>query len=118
MNKPVFLHCGFDYVPGAVVGAQMSIKYAAAALLLDGEVGPDQFMPERIHREDIKANLGKISVIHDPGLDNLVVIKVRASVDKNRILRQRPQQIAAPIVGVKQASGELGMRQELDGSSG
>ncbi len=71
VNKPVFLHCGFDYVPGAVVGAQMSIQYAAAALLLDGRVGPDQFLPERIHREDIEENLGKISVIHDPGLDDL-----------------------------------------------
>jgi 2-methylcitrate dehydratase len=51
--------------------ADHSMFYLAAVLLLDGEIYPDQFLPERIKRDDVQELLQKIFVhtgfpLHEP----------------------------------------------------
>lgn len=45
--------------------ADHSLPYMVAAALLDGEVEPDQYRPERITRPDIQSLMKKISVMPD-----------------------------------------------------
>ena len=42
--------------------ADHSLPYLLAVALLDGEVTPDQFTPERIHRDDVQQLLRQVSV--------------------------------------------------------
>ncbi len=46
--------------------ADHSLPYLAAVALLDGEVTPDQYRPERIQRADVQTLLKKIFVRSDP----------------------------------------------------
>lgn len=51
--------------------ADHSLFYAAAVLLLDGEIYPEQYEPERITRQDVQELLHKVSVstgfpLHEP----------------------------------------------------
>lgn len=71
VNKSVFLHCGFDYTPGAVSGAQMHIGYCIAALLVFGQVGAAQFEPKTILDPRIAKAMKLVKVVHDPAMDNL-----------------------------------------------
>ncbi|HXT37038.1 MAG TPA: MmgE/PrpD family protein [Chloroflexota bacterium] len=48
--------------------ADHSLPYLLAVALLDGEVGPAQFRPERIVREDVQALLPLVTVRPDPEL--------------------------------------------------
>ena len=46
--------------------ADHSLQYMTAVALLDGEVMPEQYRPERIQREDVQTLLKKIFVRPDP----------------------------------------------------
>ncbi|HEY7779620.1 MAG TPA: MmgE/PrpD family protein, partial [Ktedonobacterales bacterium] len=48
--------------------ADHSLPYLLAVDLLDGEVGPAQFAPERIVRADVQALLRRVTVRPDPGM--------------------------------------------------
>ena len=48
--------------------ADHSLPYLVAVALLDGEVMPEQYRPDRIAREDVQALLRRVSVRPDPGL--------------------------------------------------
>ncbi len=48
--------------------ADHSLPYLVAVALLDGQVMPAQYRPERIVREDVQALLRRVSVRPDPGL--------------------------------------------------
>ncbi len=48
--------------------ADHSLPYLVAVALLDGEVTPAQYTPERIAREDVQALLRKVSVRPDGAL--------------------------------------------------
>ncbi len=48
--------------------ADHSLPYLLAAALLDGEVGPAQYSPERILRQDVQALLRLVTVRPDPAL--------------------------------------------------
>lgn len=71
VNKSVFLHCGFEYTPGPVSGAQMNIAYCAAALLERGRVTAAEFEPDVIMDPAIAARMACIHVVHDESMDNL-----------------------------------------------
>jgi 2-methylcitrate dehydratase len=45
--------------------ADHSLPYLVAVALLDGQVLPEQYLPERIQRPDVQALLGKVSVRPD-----------------------------------------------------
>lgn len=69
-NKAIFLHCGFDYEPGPVAGAQMSIKYCVAVLLERGEVTAAQFEQECIHDAAVQLRMKAVQVVHDASMDD------------------------------------------------
>jgi aconitate decarboxylase len=52
-----------------ISSAQMSMEYAAAAFLLDGKLGIDQYSEERIKSLDIRKMLEKVRIVIDPHLD-------------------------------------------------
>jgi 2-methylcitrate dehydratase PrpD len=54
--------------PLTAIGAQMNIAYATAAALLDGNVLPEQFTPERLNADDIWSLIGKSAVQLDDSL--------------------------------------------------
>ena len=71
VNKSVFLHCGFDYVPGPVSGAQMNIAYCVAALLVCHEVSAAQFEPDVILNPEVAKKMALVHVVHDESMDNM-----------------------------------------------
>src|SRR5882757_1954898 len=56
--------------PLTPIGAQMNIGYATAAALLDGNVLPEQFTPERLDSDDIWSLIANTSVHLDASLAN------------------------------------------------
>ena len=71
VNKSVFLHCGFEYIPGPVSGAQMNIAYCVAALLVRHEVSAAEFEPEVIMAPEVARKMALVKVMHDESMDNL-----------------------------------------------
>ncbi len=70
-NKSVTLHSGWDYKPESVITAQMNIPYALAVVLLEGDAFVDQYTEEKIKDPRILELTKKVSVVHDPEMDNL-----------------------------------------------
>jgi 2-methylcitrate dehydratase PrpD len=71
LSKVVDVQCGFDYVPSTALNAQMSLRYALAAALTDGEVLPRQFSDERLRDPALTALAAKLELVPDPELDKL-----------------------------------------------
>jgi len=69
--KVVDVQCGFDYVPGSVLNAQMSLRYAVAVALLDGAALPAQFTGDKLCDPLIIAVAAAIELVADPELDKL-----------------------------------------------
>lgn len=55
--------------PRTLADAQFSMAYVAAMVLLDRELGPAQFSPERYADPAVCALMDRVSVVHDPALD-------------------------------------------------
>ncbi|MGH2345614.1 MAG: hypothetical protein ACRDG4_10345, partial [Chloroflexota bacterium] len=72
--------------------ADHSLPYLLAAALLDGEVGPAQYRPERIVREDVQALLRLVTVRPDPALSGRfpkeMPCRLAITLDDGRILRR------------------------------
>lgn len=85
MSKVVDVQCGFDYVPSTALNAQMSLRYVLAAALMDGQVLPQQFSPEKMHDSQWGALAAKLELVDDPELDKLYPVHfagwVAAEVD-------------------------------------
>jgi 2-methylcitrate dehydratase PrpD len=69
--KVVDVQCGFDYVPGSVLNAQMSLRYAVAVALLEGAALPAQFTGDKLCDPLIIAVAAAIELVADPELDKL-----------------------------------------------
>ena len=69
--KLVEVQCGFDYRPGTVLNAQMSVRFCVASALLYGQVLPAEFTPERLGAADVVRLAQAIEQSHDPALDPL-----------------------------------------------
>ncbi len=69
--KVVDVQCGFDYVPGSVLNAQMSLRYAVAVALLEGAALPAQFTDDKLCDPLIIAVAAAIELVPDPELDKL-----------------------------------------------
>jgi len=69
--KVVDVQCGFDYAPGSVLNAQMSLRYCVAAALIEGQALPQQFSDAKLADPKITALAGKIELVPDPELDKL-----------------------------------------------
>jgi aconitate decarboxylase len=65
-----FKAIGFPYEPSSVATAQLNLQYCVAVMLLDGEVFVRQFDEARLARPDILDVISRITVTHDPALDD------------------------------------------------
>lgn len=85
MSKVVDVQCGFDYVPSTALNAQMSLRYVLAAALMEGQVLPEQFSPEKMHDPQWRALAAQLELVDDPELDKLYPVHfagwVAAKVD-------------------------------------
>jgi 2-methylcitrate dehydratase len=61
--------------------ADHSLPYMLAAMLLDGEVQPDQYLPERIASEDVQSLLRRVVITPDPALSEQFPRRMPASLD-------------------------------------
>jgi aconitate decarboxylase len=67
--KSLKAHVGWDYVPDTVTTAQMNLSFAVAAAFLDGQVGVDQFAPDRLADPRLLEFARKVDVVGDPAAD-------------------------------------------------
>jgi len=61
-------HCGWNYVPNGLTGAQLNMAYCVATLLLEGNVFVDQFTEETLDDPRRIALAGRVQVLHDPAI--------------------------------------------------
>jgi 2-methylcitrate dehydratase PrpD len=71
LSKVVDVQCGFDYAPGSVLNAQMSLRYVVAAALTDGAVLPAQFDADKLCDPATTALAQGLRLVADPELDKL-----------------------------------------------
>jgi 2-methylcitrate dehydratase len=70
------------YDPRTKETADHSLPYVIAAALVDRQVTPAQFEPERIMNDDIRAQLNKVEVVADPEIEKVfpelqrVIVKI------------------------------------------
>jgi aconitate decarboxylase len=72
-SKPAFEHAGFQLPrekPLTSTAAQMSIQYAVAAQLLDGQVLMAQFGADRLNRPEIRNLIDTIQPMHNEAFDD------------------------------------------------
>jgi 2-methylcitrate dehydratase PrpD len=65
------VHCGWPYVPGDIVNAQMSLRYGVAAMLETGSAFVDQFTPARVRDEALVELASRVDVVADDSIDAL-----------------------------------------------
>jgi len=78
--KVVDVQCGFDYVPGSALNAQMSLRYVVAAALLEGQVLPPQFSDAKMSDPALAGLAQRIELEHDAELDKLYPARFSAWV--------------------------------------
>jgi 2-methylcitrate dehydratase PrpD len=71
MAAVVEQQCGYRYAPGSALNAQMSLRYAVAAALLQGAVLPAQYEPDCLSDPSLVALSNAIEIVHDPRHDAL-----------------------------------------------
>ncbi len=71
LSKVVDVQCGFAYAPGTELNAQMSLRYAVAVALMDGQMLPAQFTRERMNDPAVIALAAQLELTPDPELDKL-----------------------------------------------
>ncbi len=68
-SRHTYVHCGWDYVPGDVTNAQMSLQYGVAAMLATGSAFVEQFTEERIHDPALVELARRVEVVPDDEID-------------------------------------------------
>ena len=66
-----FVHCGWPYVPGDIVNAQMSLRYGVAAMLDSGDAFVEQFTVDRVAEPRLVEFAQHVGVEADPSIDEL-----------------------------------------------
>lgn len=67
-----FKHNGWKPArPTTAIGAQISMAYVGAVMLVDGAAFVPQFAPDRINAEDVWSVIDRITILHDPEMDEL-----------------------------------------------
>jgi len=74
--------------------ADHSLPYMVAAALLDGEIGPTQYTPERIARPDVQALLQRVRVHPDDGFSRSFPLEMPTRIriilsDGRTLLREK-----------------------------
>ncbi|MDA0663663.1 MAG: MmgE/PrpD family protein [Proteobacteria bacterium] len=63
--------CGFDYVPGTVLNAQMSMRFCVAASLRYGQALPGEFSTDRLSEPATVELAQRIELVHDAEMDDI-----------------------------------------------
>jgi 2-methylcitrate dehydratase PrpD len=71
LSRVVDVQCGFVYTPSTELNAQMSLRYAVAVALVDGQVLPPQFTKDRMNDPALVALAKQLELVQDPELDKL-----------------------------------------------
>jgi len=71
LSNVVDVQCGFDYLPGSALNAQMSLRYVVAAALMEGQVLPQQFAEKKLSDPALLTLAAKLELVKDPELDKL-----------------------------------------------
>jgi 2-methylcitrate dehydratase PrpD len=67
-----FKHNGWKLErPTTAIGAQINMGYVGAVMLVDGAAFVSQFAPDRINADDVWSVLDRITILHDPEMDEL-----------------------------------------------
>jgi 2-methylcitrate dehydratase PrpD len=69
MTQKAMTNVAWPYQPNGIAAAQMNGYFAAAVMLLDGEVFIDQYREERLADPQILALIKRIKFVNDPVLD-------------------------------------------------
>jgi 2-methylcitrate dehydratase PrpD len=77
-TEVVHRHCGWAYVPGETITAQMNLPYTAAVTLLEGNAFVDQYTDDKLHDPKIVDLASRVEVKVDPKLDALGLDEMRA----------------------------------------
>jgi len=70
-SNHTYVHCGWPYVPGDVVNAQMSLRYGVAAMLATGSAFVEQFAEDRIADPTLLELTQRVAVESDESVDRL-----------------------------------------------
>jgi 2-methylcitrate dehydratase PrpD len=70
-SNHTYVHCGWPYVPGDVVNAQMSLRYGVAAMLATGSAFVDQFAVDRLADPELVELTRRVDVVADEAIDRL-----------------------------------------------
>src|SRR4029077_4898999 len=68
-SRHTFVHCGWPYVAGDVVNAQMSLRYGVPGVLAPGGASVDQFTEDRIGDPQLVELTRRIDVEPDESID-------------------------------------------------
>jgi aconitate decarboxylase len=67
-----FKHNGWKPArPTTAIGAQISMAYVGAAMLVDGEAFVRQFAPDRLESDAVWSVIDRMTILHDPEMDEL-----------------------------------------------
>lgn len=104
----VILQCGWDYEPLSILQAQMSLKYAVAAAIIDGKVTMDQFSEEHIGDPQILRLTKKIKAVLDEEINQMYPEKFSSRVE----IRLKDGSIVSAYVEYPKGSPSNPMREE------
>jgi 2-methylcitrate dehydratase PrpD len=93
-SNHTYVHCGWPYVPGDIVNAQMSLRYGVAAMLATGSAFVDQFTEDRIADPALLELTQRIAVVADEsvdrlGSDNRHIVRVKIVKNDGTVLEGR-----------------------------
>ncbi|PWY76667.1 immune-responsive protein [Aspergillus eucalypticola CBS 122712] len=74
--------------PATVTAAQMSIPYAVALQVLDGEIVPGQFAPSMLNREELWDVIGLVECREAKELDNTWAQRVKITFEDGEVLEK------------------------------
>jgi aconitate decarboxylase len=67
-----FRHNGWKPArPTTAIGAQISMAYVGAVMLVDGAAFVSQFAPDRIDSDDVWSVIDRMTIVHDPDMDEV-----------------------------------------------
>ena len=92
-TKMVHVHCGWPYVPGETIAAQMNLPYTAAVTLLEGNAFVDQYTDDKLSDPVIVDLANRVVVSVDPDLDaggphEMRAVRVAVTMRSGEVLRE------------------------------